>query len=227
MRDTERKRGRDTDRGRSRLHAGSPMWDSIPGPQDQVPGWRQRQTTEPPGLPGKILFKKKNIFLFQRERKKERAWWVAEGEKLPADSPLSTEPDGAPSHDPEDHNLSQNGVQRLTNWVTQAPLEILFKLQIYHYYHHNHYHLIHHHQHFYQFEMGLDHFPLEMTLVINQTFPNYYSLLLFFLISLISLITMWLSLAQTSKHWQVTFGVQVLDIQFAKSFFINGCLKFP
>ena len=29
-----RERGRDTGRGRSRLPAGSPMWDSIPGPQD-------------------------------------------------------------------------------------------------------------------------------------------------------------------------------------------------
>ena len=32
MRDTER--GRDTGRGRSRLPAGRPMWDSIPGPWD-------------------------------------------------------------------------------------------------------------------------------------------------------------------------------------------------
>ena len=33
MRDTERERerGRDTGGGRSRLHAGSPTWDSIPG----------------------------------------------------------------------------------------------------------------------------------------------------------------------------------------------------
>ena len=31
MRDTER--GRDTSRGRSRLYAGIPMWDSIPGPR--------------------------------------------------------------------------------------------------------------------------------------------------------------------------------------------------
>ena len=38
MRDTER--GRDTGRGRSRLHAGCPMRDSIPGP---------RVTPEPPG----------------------------------------------------------------------------------------------------------------------------------------------------------------------------------
>ena len=36
MTDTERKRGRDTGRGRSRPHAGSPMWDSIPGLQDQA-----------------------------------------------------------------------------------------------------------------------------------------------------------------------------------------------
>ena len=40
MRDTERERerGRDTGRERSRLHAGSPMWDSIPGLQDHALG---------------------------------------------------------------------------------------------------------------------------------------------------------------------------------------------
>ena len=42
MRDTEREKGRDTGRGRSRLHAGSPIWDPIPGPQD--PYLSQRQT---------------------------------------------------------------------------------------------------------------------------------------------------------------------------------------
>ena len=47
MRDTER--GRDTGRGRSRLHAGSLMWDSIPGLQDHALGQRQalnRWTTQ-------------------------------------------------------------------------------------------------------------------------------------------------------------------------------------
>ena len=38
----ERWRGRDTGRGRSRLHTGSPTWDSIPGPQDHTLGQRQR-----------------------------------------------------------------------------------------------------------------------------------------------------------------------------------------
>ena len=40
MRDTEREResGRDTGRGRSRLHAGSPTRDLIPGLQDHVLG---------------------------------------------------------------------------------------------------------------------------------------------------------------------------------------------
>ena len=33
-----RERGRDTGRGRSRLHAGSPMWDSIQGLQDHTLG---------------------------------------------------------------------------------------------------------------------------------------------------------------------------------------------
>ena len=36
MTDTER--GRDTGRGRSRLHAGTPTWDSIQGLQDHTPG---------------------------------------------------------------------------------------------------------------------------------------------------------------------------------------------
>ena len=43
MRDTER--GRDIGRGRSRLHAGSPMWDSIPGPLDHD-GLSKRLTTK-------------------------------------------------------------------------------------------------------------------------------------------------------------------------------------
>ena len=39
MRDTEREkeRGRDTGRGRSRFHAGSPTQDSTPGLQDHTP----------------------------------------------------------------------------------------------------------------------------------------------------------------------------------------------
>ena len=38
----ERERGRDTGRERSRLHAGSLMWDSIPGLQDHSLGCRRR-----------------------------------------------------------------------------------------------------------------------------------------------------------------------------------------
>ncbi|CAD7667071.1 unnamed protein product [Nyctereutes procyonoides] len=41
MRDTESERGRDTGRGRSRLHAGNLRWDSIPGLQDHALGRRQ------------------------------------------------------------------------------------------------------------------------------------------------------------------------------------------
>ena len=44
MRDTEGERGgRDTGRGRSRLHAGSPTWDLIPGLQDLLP-WAEGGT---------------------------------------------------------------------------------------------------------------------------------------------------------------------------------------
>ena len=47
MRDTEkeRERGRDTGRGRSRLHAGSPVWDSILGRREPSVGLN-------PGTPG-------------------------------------------------------------------------------------------------------------------------------------------------------------------------------
>ena len=40
MRDAERERGRDTGRERSRLQAGSPVWDLIPGLQDHTLGRR-------------------------------------------------------------------------------------------------------------------------------------------------------------------------------------------
>ena len=39
--DRERERGRDTGGGRSRLHARSLTWDSIPGLQDRALGQRQ------------------------------------------------------------------------------------------------------------------------------------------------------------------------------------------
>ena len=45
----EREIGRDTGRGRSRLRAGSPPWDSIPSLQDHTP-WLKAALT--PGLPG-------------------------------------------------------------------------------------------------------------------------------------------------------------------------------
>ena len=41
MRDTERERGRDTGRGRSRLHAGNLMWDLIPETRDHALSQRE------------------------------------------------------------------------------------------------------------------------------------------------------------------------------------------
>ena len=38
---TDRERERERVRGRSRLHAGGPMWDSIPGLPDHTLGQRQ------------------------------------------------------------------------------------------------------------------------------------------------------------------------------------------
>ena len=55
-------RGRDTSRGRSRLHAGSLTWDLILGLQDQALGQRQHQTAEPPGLPTPGTFSARNTY---------------------------------------------------------------------------------------------------------------------------------------------------------------------
>ena len=41
MKDREKVRDRDIGRGKSRLHAGSPMWDLIPGLQDHDLSQRQ------------------------------------------------------------------------------------------------------------------------------------------------------------------------------------------
>ena len=51
MIDIERERGRDTGRGRSRLHARSPMWDSIPKTLDHTLNGRQTLNPEPPRHP--------------------------------------------------------------------------------------------------------------------------------------------------------------------------------
>ena len=48
-----RERDRDTGRGRRRLHAGSPMQDSIPGLWDHARGQGRCSTAEPPRRPSK------------------------------------------------------------------------------------------------------------------------------------------------------------------------------
>ena len=52
MKNTQRERGRDTGRGRIRLHEGSRMWDSILGLQDPALGFKGRvKPLSHPGIP--------------------------------------------------------------------------------------------------------------------------------------------------------------------------------
>ena len=51
MTDTERERGRDIGRGRSRLHAGKPDVGLDPGSPGSGPGLKVALNTEIPGLP--------------------------------------------------------------------------------------------------------------------------------------------------------------------------------
>ena len=64
MRDTQRERGGDTGRGRSRLPAGSPMQDSIPGPRDHALSWRQTLNRWATQAPLKCILNKEQ-FTFQ------------------------------------------------------------------------------------------------------------------------------------------------------------------
>ena len=57
MRDTQREKGRDTGRGRSRLHAGSQTWDSIQGPQDQALAEGGAKPLRHPGCPSNVKIK--------------------------------------------------------------------------------------------------------------------------------------------------------------------------
>ena len=58
MIDIERERGRDTGRGRGRLHAGSPTGNSILGLQDQAPGPKAgAKPLSHPGIPITIPFR--------------------------------------------------------------------------------------------------------------------------------------------------------------------------
>ena len=72
-RERERERGRDTGGRRSRLHARSPTWDSMPGLQDRALG--QRQAPNRCATQGSLFFFFKiyffNLFMIEREREAE------------------------------------------------------------------------------------------------------------------------------------------------------------
>ena len=58
MRGTEKKRERE--RGRSRLHAGSPTWDPIPGLQDHALSWKaDAQPLSHPGVPFQTILERR------------------------------------------------------------------------------------------------------------------------------------------------------------------------
>ena len=68
MIDRERERSRDIAGGRSRLHAGSPTWDSIPGLDPWTPGSRPgpKVGTKPlshPGIPSNLILKSRDYSL--------------------------------------------------------------------------------------------------------------------------------------------------------------------
>ena len=64
MRDTERERGRDIGRGRSRFHAGSSMWDLIRDCGIKTGAKGRHSTTEPPRHPTFENFQDKSRKLF-------------------------------------------------------------------------------------------------------------------------------------------------------------------
>ena len=73
----DRERGRDTGRGRSRLHAGSPTWDSIPGLQDHALGRRQAPNRWPTQASQKYPFiKRQQLLMSQYKWVKVVLFWL-------------------------------------------------------------------------------------------------------------------------------------------------------
>ena len=69
----DRERGRDIGRGRSMLHAGSLMWDLIPGPQDQDLSRRQMlNQLSHPGAPYSEIILDFYLFIHERQRERQR-----------------------------------------------------------------------------------------------------------------------------------------------------------
>ena len=68
-RERERERGRDTGGGRSRLHAGNPMWNTILGLQDHAPG--QRQALNRWATRGSLM---QGFWVFGSPIRYQRAW---------------------------------------------------------------------------------------------------------------------------------------------------------
>ena len=91
MRDTERARGRDIGRGRSRLHAGSLMWESIRELQDQALGQRQAlnhwATQGSPCVTIFILFFKNILFVYSWETERERQRYRQREKQAPCREP--------------------------------------------------------------------------------------------------------------------------------------------
>ena len=118
IQDTER--GRNTGRGRrSRLHAGSPMWDSIPGLQDHTLSQRQmhnRWATQ--ASLGSHFFKKRFIYFWESrvgQREKERE---SQADFL----------HGAWSQDPKIMTWAEKKNRCLTDRTTQVPLNVVIFL---------------------------------------------------------------------------------------------------
>ena len=77
---TGRERGRDTGRGRSRLHAGSLMRNSIPGLQDHALG--QRQALNHCATQGSPLSRFKYFLASPRLTKSQQIWYIFGGRLL-------------------------------------------------------------------------------------------------------------------------------------------------
>ena len=112
MRDTERVRGRDIGRERSRLHAGSWMWDWIPGIQDHAPNrwanWASSFLSFPFFFPFSFpfLWEREREWAEEKERKRER--------ESQADSPAEYRAWlRAQSYDPEIMTWAKSKIQML------------------------------------------------------------------------------------------------------------------
>ena len=127
----DRKRGRDTGSGKSRLPPGTPTWDWIPGPQDHALSQRQTLNHWATRASPKFIFLfyfiflKDFIYLFMGDRERQRH--RQREKQLPCREPDTRLHPGTPGSRP---GWAEGGAKPLSHQAAQSMWLLMSELQV-------------------------------------------------------------------------------------------------